>query len=74
MALSREQITAVLGPVDEALMAEVVATEATLAELQEANAWLAADEALANQGRPPPSGRVAVLMDLLQADDGSPEA
>jgi hypothetical protein len=71
MALNREQISAILGPVDEDLMAGIAALDATEAELQEAKAWLAADEAFANEGRPPPSGRVAELLDLLQADEAS---
>ena len=73
MALTRDQIIAVLGPVDEAMLAEIARTDATEAELEEAKAWMAADEALANEGRPPPSGRVAELIELLQAADADPD-
>jgi hypothetical protein len=39
----------VLGPVDEDLAAELVATGATESELSEAYAWLFSDEALINE-------------------------
>lgn len=71
--LSREEVVALLGPVDDTLIAQVIATGASTGELAEARAWAAgADEALVNAHRPMPSGRVARLVDLLEAqeDDG----
>ena len=62
-----EDITAVLGPVDRALMAEISQTNATPEELAQAWAWLNSDEALINEGRPVPTGRVAELVSLLEA-------
>jgi hypothetical protein len=62
-------VIAVLGPVDETLVAEVVATGATQAELAEAFAWANNDEALIGEGRHLPAGRVAALVDLLTADE-----
>lgn len=69
MSLTREDVTSVLGPVDDALAAELVATGASLAELQEAWAWLNADEAQINDYRPLPTGRVARLIDILSPPD-----
>lgn len=69
MALTREDVTSVLGPVDETVAAEVMATGASLAELEEAWAWINADEALVNELRPLPSGRVAQLIDILSPPD-----
>jgi hypothetical protein len=62
--LTREAISRVLGPVDEDLAAELVATGATESELSEA--WLFSDEALINEGRHFPTGRVAELIDILR--------
>lgn len=61
-----EEITAILGPVDETLVAEISQTGATPEELVEAWAWLNADEALINEGRPHPSGRVGKLVEILE--------
>ncbi|OLP59184.1 hypothetical protein BJF93_04580 [Xaviernesmea oryzae] len=67
--MTRDDILAVLGPVDEVLQAEIAATGASRAELAEAWAWVNADEALVNQGRALPTGRVAELVELLTADE-----
>ncbi|MGV1791076.1 hypothetical protein [Rhizobium sp. A37_96] len=68
MTLTSHDVTAVLGPVDEALLAEIVATGATPTELSEAWAWVNSDEALIGEGRHLPAGTVAALVDLLSAD------
>jgi hypothetical protein len=69
MTLTRDEVTSVLGPVDDTLAAELFATGASLTELEQAWAWLNSDEALINEYRPLPSGRVAQLIDILQAPD-----
>ena len=63
--LTREQITSVLGPVDEVVVTEVMKSGASLGELAEAQAWLVNSEALINEGRPLPKGRVGELVELL---------
>ncbi|MDX3978167.1 hypothetical protein [Shinella sp.] len=73
MPMTSDDVIAILGPVDETLVAEVVATRATQAELTEAFAWASNDEALIGEGRPLPSGRVAALVDLLVLDEEEPE-
>jgi hypothetical protein len=67
--LTREGITRALGPVDDATAAEIAATGASEAELNEAYAWLVDDEALVNQFRPFPSERVTRLIEVLRALD-----
>jgi hypothetical protein len=69
MSMSVKEVTDVLGPVDEVLVADIVATGATSAELAEAWAWVNSDEALVGEGRHLPSGRVARLIDLLEPDE-----
>ena len=53
------EITAILGPTDEALAAAINASGASPAELAQAWAWINADEALVNDGRSLPSGIIA---------------
>jgi hypothetical protein len=67
--LTKDAIARVLGPVDEDLAAQLVATGATEAELLEAHAWLISDEALINEGQHLPTGRVAELIDILRVLD-----
>lgn len=63
--MNRESIGRVLGPIDDSLAAELAATGATAEELAEAHAWVTGDEALVNDLRPLPKGRVAQLVDIL---------
>lgn len=49
------------------LIAEINRTGASPEELAEARAWVSADEALNNEGRPLPSGKIAELVSLLEA-------
>jgi hypothetical protein len=69
MPMTREEVGYVLGPIDDATIAEIVATDASLPELREAWAWLNGDEALMSEGRPLPGTRVAALIDLLEPDE-----
>jgi hypothetical protein len=71
--LTRNEVIAVLGPVDDDLIVEIVGTGATQAELAEAYAWLQSDEALVNEGRPLPSGRVDALVEMLQTFEQTEE-
>ncbi len=64
-----DEIAAILGPVDPMLIAEIGQTGATPEALAQAWAWVNADEALINDGWPPPSGRVAELIALLEPPD-----
>jgi len=73
-ALTREEVHAVLGPVDDTVVAEIIATGATRGDLAEAQAWRISDEALMNVGRPLPSGRVGRLVEIMEAMDLDDEA
>jgi hypothetical protein len=73
MALTRDDVLSVIGPADEILVAEIIATEATTEELTQAWAWANNDEALVNEGRPLPSGRTAELVELLTPQDDEDE-
>lgn len=68
-ALTRDDVVSIVGPVDDELVAAIVATQATAEQLAQAVAWANNDEALINNGQPLPSGLVAELVDLLSPED-----
>lgn len=67
--LTRDEVRALTGRSDDRVVTEILAMGASRAELAEARAWLENDEAMLNEGRPIPSGRVARLVEMLQAND-----
>ena len=67
--LTREAVRAVLGPVDDTLVIEILKTGASLEELVEAHAWMTNDETAMNIGKPLASGRVDQLIGLLEAEE-----
>ncbi len=67
--LTPGQARALAGPLDDLTLAQVLATGATRAELAEALGWVDNDDAMLNEGRPIPTGRVAQLVELLKARD-----
>ena len=69
MAITREEIISVLGPVDEILVAEIMASGATPEELIVTWGWATNEEALVREGIPRAHGRTAELIDLLSEDD-----
>jgi len=73
-SLTRKDIAALFGDLDDMVVADIIATGATAEELAEAHAWLANDELLLNAGRPLPGGRVARLVDILAAISEEEEA
>ncbi|MER8754017.1 hypothetical protein NKH57_33485 [Mesorhizobium sp. M1050] len=69
MSMTRQDVLSILGRVDDATIAEIIASGASLEELREAWAWAFADEALMSEGRPLPGTRMANLIDLIQPDE-----
>jgi hypothetical protein len=67
--LTRDEVRALIGRSDDRVVTEILNMGASRADLAEAGAWLENDEAMLNEGRPIPSGRVARLVEMLQADD-----
>jgi len=63
--IARDEAIKALGPVDDAVIAQIIGTGATVDELAEAQAWVANDEPLMNAGKPLPNGRVGELVDIL---------
>lgn len=64
--LTREAVVRALGPVDDQLMADVLSTRASEAELRAAQHWLANDEAVLGEAGRFPDARVAKLIEILE--------
>jgi hypothetical protein len=73
-ALTRADVVAALGRVDDLTLAEIIGTGATRQELAEAMAWLANDEPLLNSGRALASGRTGRLVEIIAARQEDEEA
>ena len=77
---SASDVIATFGPLDEDLVARIVAVGATEAQLLEAKAWMAADHYMGPAGKPPPKGTVKEVCDLIETAearspiDEAPEA
>ena len=69
MQLNRHLVIKALGDVDEAVIAELLATGASAEEFAQAQAWLENDDPLLNSGKPLPRGRVAQVADILRTVD-----
>jgi uncharacterized membrane protein YkvA (DUF1232 family) len=65
-SLTRDDVITALGQVDDVVIAEILSTGATAEELAEAQAWVSNNEALMNSGRPLATGRVSLLMEILE--------
>jgi hypothetical protein len=72
-SLTRKDVIAMLGPLDDSVVAEIIATGATTEELAQASAWLNNDEALMNTGKPLPTGRVTDIIDIVAAQEQEEE-
>jgi hypothetical protein len=73
--LTRKEITAALGDIDDFVVTEIINTGATADELAEARAWLANSEPPISSGKPLASGRVGRLVEILdsiEADEVGP--
>ncbi len=63
--VTRDDVMKAFGAVDDVTVAQIIATDATVDELAEAQAWMANDEPMMNSGRPLATGRVRELVDIL---------
>jgi len=66
-ALTREQVIAAFGPLDDVIVNAIIGMGPTLGELSEAKAWIANDEAFMNVGKRLACGRVGQLVEILSS-------
>ena len=74
--LSPDDVRRFVGPVDDTVIADIIALGTTPEELAEAHAWLTSEEYLLNQGRSPPAGRaqrILTLVEVLEREAAEPE-
>ena len=67
--LKREDVIGILGEADDAVVMEIIRTEATPEELAAAQAWVANDEPLINLGKHLAKDRVAKLVEILSRQE-----
>lgn len=67
--MTENDVKSILGPgTDPTLLSDILRTGADASELARAKAWVEADEAQVDAHSPFPSGRVARLVELLEAN------
>ncbi len=66
--LTRRNIADIVGDIDDIKAAEIIATGATVEELEEAVAWASGITRVGQELRRPLSGNVARVYDILTAD------
>lgn len=67
--LTRAEIAALVGDVDDATMAAILAIEPSRAELDEALAWAAGEDDVMGEMERPLVGKAAQIYDLLTAEE-----
>lgn len=72
-AATAEEISAILGPIDETLLIEVRRTGASAAEVLEAFARLEEDDAVGPVARRAPAAKVVEVMAVLEAAEMGPD-
>jgi len=67
--LTRADVVEICGSLDDARIADIIATGASPAELMEARTWMASDDYLAGTLHRAPVGRVGQLVEVLREDE-----
>jgi hypothetical protein len=71
--VTKEDIDEIVGRLDDAATAAIIATEASRDELLEAYAWITADDAQHHRLHRALHGTIARVYDLLEAEIAPPE-
>jgi len=64
--ISRDDVVAVFGPLDDVAVAEIIATGATREDLAAARAWIVKDRAGTNTERFLPDGPVGHVIEIVE--------
>ena len=73
-SLTRAQVIATLGLLDDVIVNEIISMGPTPEELSEAKAWVANDEPLMNAGKHLAHGRVGQLVEILSTIEEEADA
>lgn len=71
--LTHDTIVGIAGETSDAKVAAILATEATVEDLEEAVAWASGESDVMGEERLPLSGLVSVVYDILTADEAYEE-
>jgi hypothetical protein len=66
--ITAEEIHDIVGTLDDAVVAAIIAKGATIKDVSEAYAWLTADDSLGKELRHACQGRAAIVCDLLASE------
>ncbi|HET7679780.1 MAG TPA: hypothetical protein VFK79_06550 [Xanthobacteraceae bacterium] len=70
MSATRDEIKAIFGDLDEVKVSQILALGPTISELEEAAIWASGDgEVIGKGGRPPLSGKVADILEIIAIDE-----
>ena len=72
-AATAQDVRDILGPVDDALIASILAVEATRDEILDASTWLNSDNYMHRQLHHGLSGTAALVFDILEAELPEPD-
>jgi hypothetical protein len=72
-AATAQDVRDILGPVDDALIASILALGATRDEILEANTWLSSDDYMHRHLHHGLSGTAALVFDILEAERPEPD-
>jgi hypothetical protein len=68
--MTREEVVSIVGPaVDDSVVIEIIGTGSSLEDLQEALAWISADDAMTRSEHHQPHGIVAALCEILSRSE-----
>lgn len=66
---SATEIVAIVGPLDDALLVEILTTGASAAEVLEAYTWASADDQIGTELERGPHGAVAQVYEILKREE-----
>jgi hypothetical protein len=72
-AATAQDVRDILGPVDDGLVASILALGATRDEILEANTWLSSDDYMHRQLHHGLTGAAALVFDILEAELPEPD-
>jgi hypothetical protein len=72
-AATASEIIAICGHLDDGVIAQIIATGATPAEVIEALTWFSADDQIGTELRRGPRGAVGAVYDILMREEPDPD-